>query len=97
MAGWLGGLALLLGLLGLWRGRRDPRVQGVALGGLACLVFSLGDRLQLTETLRTEVPLPWVLAGILGGPLAALVAAYRFLSGAAFALAGDINSSSLVP
>lgn len=92
VAGWLGGLGLLAGLVGLWRGRRDRRVQAVAGAGLLALLFALGDRLVLSEGVDTGVPLPWALAGLVGGPVAAMVATWRFLSGAAFALAVGLGA-----
>ena len=50
-------------------------------------MLALGDRLMVSERLSTGLPLPWLLAGTVGGPLAAMVATWRFLSGAAFVLA----------
>jgi hypothetical protein len=93
VAGWLGAVGLLAGLIGLWRKREDRRVQGVALSGLVCLVLALGDRLVVSEGVDTGLPLPWALVYRFGGPAAAMVATSRFLSGAAFALAVGIGSS----
>lgn len=86
VAGWLGGLALLGGLAGAWRRRRDRRLQGVAIAAGLCLVLALGDRLRLTEQLVLPVPLPWAVADAVGGPLAAMEATWRFLAGVGFLL-----------
>ncbi|MEC7949632.1 MAG: hypothetical protein VX265_18840, partial [Myxococcota bacterium] len=93
VAGWLGILALLGGLVGAWRHRRDPRVRGLALAAAACLVLALGDRLRLTEDITLPVPLPWAIADAIGGPLAAMEATWRFLSGVAFFLAVGLGFS----
>jgi hypothetical protein len=91
VAGWLGLFALLGGLAGAWRFRRDTRVQGVALAALLCLVLALGDRLRLSEDLVLPVPLPWAVADAVGGPLAAMEATWRFLAGVAFLLAAGLG------
>jgi hypothetical protein len=85
VATWLGGVLLVAGLLGLWKGRADPRVRGVALGAAAALLLALGPTLRLTQGLDTGLPLPWAAARWLG-PLAAMAAPWRFVTGPAFAL-----------
>lgn len=91
VAGWLGLFALLGGLAGAWRFRRDARMQGIALAALLCLVLALGDRLRLSEDLLLPVPLPWALADAIGGPLGAMEATWRFLAGVAFLLAAGLG------
>ena len=87
VAGWLGVVALIGGLIGVWRRRRDPRVRGVALAALLCLVLAVGDRLRISEEIILPIPMPWAVADALGGPLAAMEATWRFLSGVTFLLA----------
>lgn len=86
VATWSGGVLLLVGGAMLWRRRADPRVRGVAVGAGVAALVALGPSLRLTQDLDTGVPLPWAAAAWLG-PLAAMAAPWRFVSGLSFALA----------
>ena len=93
VAGWLGWGTLVGGLVGVWRRRRDRRVQGVAAAAGLCLLLALGDRLRLSEDVVLPLPLPWAIADLAGGPLAAMEATWRFLAGVAFLLVVGLGGS----
>lgn len=78
-APYAGFALLVLGVAGLWQGRRQPLVQLSAGAGLACLVFSLGAR-------AGPVLLPWAAVAGLPG-VGRLGATLRFVTGVEVALA----------
>lgn len=80
------GLLAALGFTGLWRQRRDPKVRGLIVGGLACLVFALGPELRLFSESDSPIWMPWKLAAMLPG-VGDLTATHRFISGFAFSSA----------
>ena len=80
------GFFALLGFSGLWRGRNDPRIRGILVGGICCLILSLGPELRLFSESSSPIWMPWKLAAVLPG-VGDLTATHRFLSGFAFSAA----------
>ena len=79
------GLVLLVGALGLYRGRSSPLLRGIILGSTLSMVFAFGPSLRLMSETNTGIPMPWMIFSNIPG-LADLQATHRFLSGLVFGL-----------